>query len=70
MTDDRNDAIILSSALLAGLDHARKSEPDQPSRQDLATRIISDWLLSHGHLRGRGFDEGRRPDDLNTGNDD
>ena len=38
MTDDRNDAIILSSALLAGLDHARKSEPDQPSRQDLATR--------------------------------
>ncbi|KPQ10952.1 MAG: hypothetical protein HLUCCO17_08560 [Saliniramus fredricksonii] len=70
MTDERNDTIILTSALLAGLDHARQSEPEQPSRQDLATRIIAEWLLARGHLRGQGFDEGKRPDDLNTGNDD
>ena len=70
MTDDRDDTIILSAALLAGLDHAGRTDPDRPSRQELATRIIREWLLARGHLRGQGCDEGKRPDDLNTGNDD
>lgn len=70
MTDDRDDTIILSAALLAGLDHAGRTEPGQPSRQELATRIITEWLHARGHLRGQGCDEGRRPDELNTGNDD
>ena len=67
MTENHDETIPLSSALLIGLDHARESEPGQPSRQELATRIIAEWLLARGHLRGQGCDEGRRPDELNTG---
>ncbi|MGY6569579.1 MAG: hypothetical protein ACXIVE_11355 [Salinarimonas sp.] len=67
---DANDAIVLTSTLLAGLDHARRLDPQNPSRQDLALRILTDWLRANGHLRGQGYDEGRRLDELNTGNDD
>jgi hypothetical protein len=70
MTDDRDDTITLSATLLAGLDHAGRTEPGQPSRQELATQIITDWLRVRGHLRGHGLDEGKRLDELNTGNDD
>lgn len=68
--DHRDDTIVLTSSLLAGLDHARRLDPQSPSRQDLATRVLTDWLRANGHLRGRGCDEGRRLDELNTGNDD
>ncbi|MCC5976983.1 MAG: hypothetical protein JJU21_02875 [Salinarimonas sp.] len=63
-------SITLPANLLAGLDHACAQEADRPSRQDLATRILADWLRARGHLRARGCDEGKRPEELTTGNDD
>ncbi len=69
-SSDAQGMIALPASLLAGLDHARAQEADHPSRQDLATRIIADWLRARGHLRDRDLDEGKRPDALTTGNDD
>lgn len=62
--------IRLTPAILAGLDHASRLVPGNPAREELAQRILTDWLRANGHLRGRGCDEGRRPEDLHTGNDD
>ncbi len=64
------ETIRLSSAILDGLDKASRLAPGSPSREELANRILTDWLRANGHLRGRGCDEGRRPEELHTGNDD
>jgi hypothetical protein len=74
MKDAQQNEPLLSSSdlspdLIEALDHAVATEPGPSGRAELIRRILSDWLHAKGHMRHRGCDEGRRPEDLTSEND-
>jgi hypothetical protein len=74
MTDAQQNIPLLSSSdlspeLMEALDHAAATAPDQPGRAGLIRRVLSEWLHAKGHMRRRGCDEGKRPEELTSEND-
>ncbi len=77
-TDNRNrpepDAEKVSVAferdLLSGIDAYAAAQKDKPSRADAVQRILREWLQAHGFVRSSTLEEGTRPEDLNSANDD
>lgn len=60
----------LSPDLLAAIDHAAALATDKPERSEMIARILTEWLHAKGHLRHFGADEGTRPENLTSENDD
>jgi len=60
----------LSPDLIAAIDHAAALAPDRPGRSAMIARILTEWLHAKGHLRHEGADEGTRPENLTSENDD
>ncbi|GAB4350674.1 MAG: hypothetical protein Kow0026_07120 [Oricola sp.] len=77
--DTKNDAaagafeelsVPLERALLDGLDAWAAGEKGAPSRAEAVRRILHDWLRAKGYLRISEREEGTRPEDLSSANDD
>lgn len=60
----------VSAELLAAIDHAAAFSPDRPERSEMIARILTEWLHAKGHMRHVGTDEGTRPENLTSENDD
>jgi metal-responsive CopG/Arc/MetJ family transcriptional regulator len=77
-TDNRNPpepdaekvSVALEHDLLAGIEAYSSTQKDSPSRPDAVRRILREWLQSNGFIRSLTAEEGRRPEDLNSANDD
>jgi len=61
--------VRLPDDLAAGVDAFAAEEADNPSRSEAIRRILRDWLVGHGYLKGSA-QHGTRPQDLDASNDD
>ncbi len=56
--------------ITAAIDAAAAKAEGGPSRSEMIRRIVTDWLSERGFLTGAAGEEGVRPEDLNSSNDD
>ncbi|QKV20138.1 hypothetical protein [Oricola thermophila] len=60
----------LERALLDGIDAYSATENGITSRDEAVRRIVHDWLRAKGYLRISEREQGTRPQDLTSENDD